>query len=125
MKPLEEFDKNYETLGDAIVKNISVIYMDNPAQLIIKIVLDCMAAAKDYEWVYLEISFYGVEEFKIMSLPNISVQVVESFATSYLNNLFIFNFSPNTIPPENISEHRDSLFYIICKNFSFKEIKII
>jgi hypothetical protein len=122
MKTVEEFNKNYETLGDAVVKNVSIIYMDNPAQLVIKVVLDCMATIKDYEWVYLEISFYGVEEFKILSLPNISIQVVESFAIDYLDDLVIFNFSPNVIPPENITEHRDSLFYIICKDFSFKEL---
>jgi hypothetical protein len=122
MKTIAEFNKIYETLGDAVLKNISISYISDPTQIVIRVVVDCMSTLKDYDWVYLELSFYDVQEFKVVSLMNRSIVVVESFSAAYLDNLIVFNFSPNVIPPESITEHRDSLFYIICKEFDFKEI---
>jgi hypothetical protein len=81
MHTLEEFAQAYEGLGDALLKHVALAYtQENQPQ--ITVVLECMSALVDYEWVNLEIRFSGVQEFNIASKKQYTVVIVESFAAN-------------------------------------------
>lgn len=119
---LEEFERTYEGLGDALLKHVALAYSkENQPQ--ITVVVECMSAHLDYEWVYLEIRFSGVQEFNIVSKRQHTLVVVESFAANRIEDMFVFDFAPTIIPPETMDEHRQSWFYIVCTSFDYKEIE--
>jgi hypothetical protein len=122
MHTLEEFERAYEGLGDALLKHVALAYTQE-SQPQITVVLECMSALVDYEWVKLEIRFSGVQEFNIVSKRHHTLVVVESFAANRIEDVFVFDFAPTIIPPETMEEHRQSWFYIACASFDCREIE--
>lgn len=122
MKTLDEFTQAYEGLGDALLKHVALAYTkENQPQ--ITLVVECMSALLDYDWVNLELRFWGVQEYCLVSKANSTLVVVESFAANQLGEVFVFDFAPTIIPPETMEEHRQSRFYITCVSFDYQEIE--
>ncbi|MBC6989220.1 hypothetical protein [Hymenobacter sp. BT491] len=120
MKNLKAFTEAYGNLDDAVVLDVCLSYAAD-FRPEIKVAINCMSLVKDYSWVHLELTFYGVKEFRITAARNMSIDVVESFAVVEWDGEMWFNFSPRVVPPETKTEHRDSDFYIVCKDLNFQE----
>lgn len=122
MKTLAEFAQAYEGLGDALLKHVALAYTKgNQPQ--ITVVVECMSALLDYEWVNLELRFWGVQEYCLVSEADSTLVVVYDFAANQLGEVFVFDFAPPISPPETIEEHRQSRFYIACTSFDYQEIE--
>jgi hypothetical protein len=123
MKTIEEFERAYESLGDALVKHVSLSFKPTKRnQPDIIVVLECFSALIDYEWVHLELRFSEVQEFRLLSTNKYCLTVVENFSVTLLDNVLFFSFVPMIVAPETMDEHRDSLFYIACKSFDYQEV---
>ena len=121
MKSLADFCSAYGDLHDAVIENIDISYGYGPQYPLITVHLACMSLIKNEDWVFLEIQFYGVREFKFLKLPKTDNEVIYGSSVSYWDNRIIFNFDVYDSAPLTIEEHRQSGFYLVCNEFDFKE----
>jgi hypothetical protein len=123
MKTLEEFGRVYEELGDALVKHVSLSFNTGNRPDIV-VVLNCYSMVLEGEFVYLKLTFTEVQEFRVDSSDyRYSLTLVNGFAANQFDDLFVFDFAPMRLGPETMVEHRESMFYIACKNFDYEEIE--
>jgi hypothetical protein len=123
MKTLEEFGRVYKELGDALLKHLSLSFGTGNLPNIV-VVLHCYSTVLEGEFVYLKLTFTEVQEFRIDSSDyRYSLTVVDGFAANQFEDLFVFDFAPMRLGPETMVQHRESMFYIACKNFDYEEIK--
>jgi hypothetical protein len=121
MNTLEAFKHAYQELGDALLKHVSLAYaQQNQPQ--ITVVLECWSFIAE-EWVYLEMRFSGVQEFRLLSNERYCLTVVTNCETNQFGNVVVFDFIPFRLGATTLAEHRESLFYIACTTFSCQEIK--
>ncbi|MBU6121077.1 hypothetical protein [Hymenobacter siberiensis] len=124
MKNLTDFFTEYGELHDAVLRDVSFCFLPSAIAPTIKVVLDCMSLLQDDAWVYLEMTFQKVHEFRLIATEQMTPTVVESFAAERWGSKLIFDFAPNRVQPEGIAEHRDSYFYLVCDEFDFREISL-
>jgi hypothetical protein len=122
MNTLEEFKQAYEGLHDASLIHVALAYT-HESQPQITVVLACMSALIDYEYVHLEIRFSGVQEFSIVSKKLHSLGPVEGFTANRMEDVFVFDFAPPLVPPKTMEEHRQSWFYIACTSFDCQQVE--
>lgn len=125
MKSIEDFSTLYGSLNDAVIHDISLSYRQDSVSPTLKVIVSCMSIEKDESWVYLEIVFFNVKEFKILSLPRTSLEVVYSFACKKFSDFFAFSFSSNVSSLDTVEEYTSSDFYVISKYFDFSELSDI
>ncbi|MGI4735730.1 MAG: hypothetical protein ACRYG7_11185 [Janthinobacterium lividum] len=123
MKTLEEFGRVYEELGDALVKHVSLSFSTGNLPDIV-VVLHCYSTVRNGDFVYLKLTFTEVQEFRVDSSDyRYSLTVIYGFAANQFEDLFVFDFAPMRLGPETMVQHRESMFYIACKNFNYEEIE--
>jgi hypothetical protein len=125
MKSLTDFSREYGELHDAVLREVGFSFVPNAIAPTIKVVVECMSLLQDDAWVYLEMTFQRVHEFRLISTDHFSPTVVESFAMEQWDSKLIFDFVPNRVQPEGIAEHRDSYFYLVCDEFTSQELSLV
>ena len=95
MKTLEEFGRVYEELGDALLKHVSLSFNTGNLPDSIVVVLHCYSTVQNGEYVYLKLTFTGIQEFRIDSSDyRYCLTVVYGFAANRFGDVFVFDFAP-------------------------------
>ena len=108
-----------------VLREVGFSFVPNAIAPTIKVVLECMSLLQGDAWVYMEVTFQRVHEFHLLSTDHFSPTVVESFAMEQWGSKLIFDFVPNRVQSEGINEHRDSYFYLVCDEFTFRELSLV
>jgi len=93
MKSLTDFSIAYGELHDAVLRKVGFSFVPNAIAPTIKVVLECMSLLQGDAWVYMEMTFQRVHEFRLLSTDHFSPTVVESFAMEQWGSKLIFDFA--------------------------------
>ncbi|SHM29809.1 hypothetical protein [Hymenobacter psychrotolerans] len=117
MNNLPDFIAIYGDLHDALVEQVRTMYA--PEGLTLQVTVQCMKQIDEGEWVFLDMTFEHVQEFR---LPlDTRTQVIFELTAVVWGDKFVFDFLPRYIPPQGIDEHRESYFYLVCSAFDVRE----
>jgi len=110
---LVKFTKRFANFRDAEIRSLELIA---PTQ--IKLTLALQDEARAFDWITLELEFYGVSDAKLLDESKLSfVDMSEGATLIYDNERFAFAIGECY----NISSIKSSILYIIASNIKYKE----
>jgi hypothetical protein len=124
MNSLPDFFNSYGDPHDALVHEVRVTYAPVSPAPTIQVTLECMNHVKEGRWVFFDLTFQHVQEFRLVSAARTALQVVFELTAEAWDDKFIFSFAPTIFPPRGIAEHRTSDFHLVCSSFDAQERSI-
>lgn len=112
-KDIKTFLDRFENFEDCEIKDIQII---SPVKVIITFALQ--DKAREFNWINLDIEFNDIEDAKLLDASILHlIDLNEGITIAHIDNAFVFCVGKCY----NISQIKNSICYLICKNLKYCE----